>query len=121
VLGDFVKEGTIDPTKVVRTALQNAASVAGLLLTIEAMIAQKPEEKKATPPVAPPMDDLVSAASPVVPIAIAFLVARRVKHNDPPRRTLCGSSHPMRKDAEAKEVTKKQSIGERDLSLPRLL
>jgi chaperonin GroEL len=45
---DMVKAGIIDPTKVVRLALQNAASVAGLLVTTEAMIAEKPE-KKATP------------------------------------------------------------------------
>jgi len=43
---DLMKAGVIDPTKVVRTALQNAASVAGLLLTTEALIAEKPEEKK---------------------------------------------------------------------------
>jgi chaperonin GroEL len=43
--GDLVKAGVIDPTKVVRCALQNAASVAGLLLTTEAMIADKPEKK----------------------------------------------------------------------------
>jgi chaperonin GroEL len=43
---DLLKAGVIDPTKVVRTALQNAASVASLLLTTEAMIADKPEEKK---------------------------------------------------------------------------
>jgi chaperonin GroEL len=41
---DLLKAGVIDPTKVVRTALQNAASVASLLLTTEAMIADKPEE-----------------------------------------------------------------------------
>jgi len=47
---DLIKAGIIDPTKVVRTALQNAASVAGLLLTTEAMVAEKPkEEKPATP------------------------------------------------------------------------
>ena len=45
--GDLIKAGVIDPTKVVRTALQNAASVASLLLTTEAMIAEKPEKKKA--------------------------------------------------------------------------
>jgi len=44
---DLVKAGVIDPTKVVRTALQNAASVAALLLTTEAMVAEKPEKKKA--------------------------------------------------------------------------
>jgi chaperonin GroEL len=44
---DLVKAGVIDPTKVVRTALQNAASVSSLLLTTEAMIAEKPEKKKA--------------------------------------------------------------------------
>jgi chaperonin GroEL len=42
---DLVKAGVIDPTKVVRSALQNAASVAALLLTTEAMVADKPEEK----------------------------------------------------------------------------
>jgi len=44
---DLVKAGVIDPTKVVRTALQNAASVASLLLTTEAMVAEKPEAKEA--------------------------------------------------------------------------
>jgi len=44
---DLVKAGIIDPTKVVRTALQDAASVAGLLVTTEAMIAEKPEKKSA--------------------------------------------------------------------------
>jgi chaperonin GroEL len=42
---DLVKAGVIDPTKVVRSALQNAASVASLLLTTEAMISEKPQEK----------------------------------------------------------------------------
>jgi len=44
---DLVKDGIIDPTKVVRTALQDAASVAGLLITTEAMIAEIPEKKSA--------------------------------------------------------------------------
>ncbi len=44
---DLMKAGIIDPTKVVRTALQNSASVAGLLLTTEAMVAEKPKEEKA--------------------------------------------------------------------------
>jgi chaperonin GroEL len=48
---DMVKAGIIDPTKVVRLALQNAASVAGLLVTTEAMVAEKPEKK--TPPAMP--------------------------------------------------------------------
>ena len=42
----MIKAGIIDPTKVVRTALQNAASVASLMITTEALIAEKPEEKK---------------------------------------------------------------------------
>ncbi|MGC1412211.1 MAG: chaperonin GroEL [Acetobacteraceae bacterium] len=42
---DLVKAGIVDPTKVVRTALQDAASVAGLLVTTEAMVAEKPEKK----------------------------------------------------------------------------
>ena len=50
---DLMKAGIVDPTKVVRSALQNAASVAGLLLTTEAMIAEKPEEKKAAAPMPP--------------------------------------------------------------------
>ena len=47
---DLVKAGIIDPTKVVRTALQDAASVAGLLVTTEAMVAEKPEKKAPTMP-----------------------------------------------------------------------
>jgi chaperonin GroEL len=47
VYEDLIKAGVIDPTKVVRSALQNAASVSGLLLTTEAMIAEKPEKKAA--------------------------------------------------------------------------
>ena len=49
---DLVKAGVIDPTKVTRTALQNAASIAGLLLTTEAVVVEKKEEKPA--PSAPP-------------------------------------------------------------------
>jgi chaperonin GroEL len=45
--GDLLKAGIIDPTKVTRSALQNAASVAGLLLTTEVMVAEHPEEKPA--------------------------------------------------------------------------
>ncbi len=45
--GDLVKGGIVDPTKVVRTALESAVSVAGLLITTEAMIADKPEKKAA--------------------------------------------------------------------------
>jgi chaperonin GroEL len=46
---DLVKSGVIDPTKVVRSALQNAASIASLLLTTEAMVSEIPEEKKEAP------------------------------------------------------------------------
>ena len=46
---DLVAAGVIDPTKVARTALQNAASVAGLLLTTEALVCELPEEKKDAP------------------------------------------------------------------------
>jgi chaperonin GroEL len=51
---NLLAAGVIDPTKVVRFALQNAASVTGLMLTTEAMIADKPEKKA---PAAPPMGD----------------------------------------------------------------
>ena len=44
---DLIKAGVIDPTKVTRTALQNAASVASLLLTSDALVAEKPKEEKA--------------------------------------------------------------------------
>jgi chaperonin GroEL len=47
---DLSKAGVIDPTKVVRFALQNAASVASLLLTTEAMVAEKPKKKEPAPP-----------------------------------------------------------------------
>lgn len=50
---DMVKAGVIDPTKVTRFALQNAASVASLLMTTEAMVAEKPEKKGSMPPMPP--------------------------------------------------------------------
>ena len=53
---DLVKAGIIDPTKVTRFALQNAASVAGLLMTTEAMVAEKPEKKPPAAPQMPPED-----------------------------------------------------------------
>jgi chaperonin GroEL len=49
VYEDMVEAGVIDPTKVVRTALQNAASIAGLLLTTEAVVVEKPEPEAAPP------------------------------------------------------------------------
>ena len=51
--GDLVKQGVLDPTKVARSALQNAASVAGLMLTTECIITDKPEEKGAMPGMPP--------------------------------------------------------------------
>ena len=55
---DLVKAGIIDPTKVVRTALQDASSVAGLLVTTEAMVAEKPEKKSAPMPPGGGMGDM---------------------------------------------------------------
>ena len=52
---DMVKAGVIDPTKVVRSSLQNAASVAGLLITTEAMVADQPADPKDAGPAAPDM------------------------------------------------------------------
>ena len=46
---DLVKAGVIDPAKVARTALQNAASIAALMLTTEALVAEIPEKKSAPP------------------------------------------------------------------------
>ncbi|MGF6172132.1 chaperonin GroEL [Ensifer sp. 4252] len=54
--GDLFKMGVIDPAKVVRAALQDAASVAGLLVTTEAMIAEKPKDGAAQPPSGQGMD-----------------------------------------------------------------
>jgi len=45
--GDMMEQGVVDPTKVVRTALENAASIAGLFLTTEGIVAESPEEKEA--------------------------------------------------------------------------
>jgi chaperonin GroEL len=53
---DLLKAGVIDPVKVSRTALQNAASIAGLMLTTEAVISELPEKKKAAPAPGPDMD-----------------------------------------------------------------
>ena len=50
---DLVKAGIIDPTKVVRHALQDAASITGLLVTTEAMVTEKPEPKPAMPAMPP--------------------------------------------------------------------
>jgi chaperonin GroEL len=58
VYEDLIAAGVIDPTKVVRFALQNAASVAGLLLTTEAMVAEKPEKKKTPPMPGAGMEDM---------------------------------------------------------------
>jgi len=52
--GDMLEMGILDPTKVTRTALQNAASIAGLLITTEAMVSEIPEDK----PAGPPMPDM---------------------------------------------------------------
>jgi len=55
---DLMEAGIIDPTKVTRFALQNAVSVAGLLLTTEAMVAEKPEKKKPAAPGTPPPEEM---------------------------------------------------------------
>jgi chaperonin GroEL len=49
VIEDLVKSGIIDPAKVTRSALQNAASVAALLLTTDVLVVDKPEKKSAAP------------------------------------------------------------------------
>ncbi len=53
---DLVETGVVDPTKVTRTALQNAASIAGLILTTDATVAELPKEEKAATPAMPEMD-----------------------------------------------------------------
>ncbi len=54
--GDLVETGVVDPTKVTRTALQNAASIAGLILTTDATVAEAPKDEKPVPAAAPEMD-----------------------------------------------------------------
>jgi len=54
--GDLMEMGVVDPTKVVRTALQNAASVAGLILTTDAVVAELPKDEAKAPVSAPAMD-----------------------------------------------------------------
>jgi chaperonin GroEL len=56
--GSMVEMGILDPTKVSRSALQNAASVAGLLITTEAMVAEKPEKKEPAMPAGAGMGDM---------------------------------------------------------------
>ncbi len=56
--GNLVKQGVIDPAKVVRTALQDAASVAGLLITTEAMVAERPKKKAQPAPAGAGMGDM---------------------------------------------------------------
>ncbi len=55
---DMIKTGILDPAKVVRTALQNAASIASLLLTTEGLVAELPEEEKGPKYPAPPGGDM---------------------------------------------------------------
>jgi chaperonin GroEL len=56
--GDLVSMGILDPTKVSRSALQNAASVAGLMITTEAMVAEEPKEDTPMPPGGGGMGDM---------------------------------------------------------------
>jgi chaperonin GroEL len=58
VYEDMIKAGILDPTKVVRIALQNAASIAGLMLTTEGLVAELPEEDKAPKYPTPPGGDM---------------------------------------------------------------
>jgi len=51
--GDMIKKGIIDPTKVVRTSLQNASSIACMVLITESLVADIPEKKEATPAMPP--------------------------------------------------------------------
>jgi len=56
--GDMIEMGILDPTKVTRTALQNAASVAGLMITTEAMVAEKPKKEESSAPMGGGMGDM---------------------------------------------------------------
>jgi chaperonin GroEL len=54
--GDLLDMGVVDPTQVVRTALQNAASIAGLILTTDAMVVEMPKEERKAAPAMPEME-----------------------------------------------------------------
>jgi chaperonin GroEL len=54
--GDLLEAGVVDPTKVTRTALQNAASIAGLILTTDATVAEAPKDEKPVQSAAPEFD-----------------------------------------------------------------
>ncbi len=56
--GNMLEMGILDPTKVVRIALQNAASIAGLMITTEAMVSELPKDEKPAGPAAPGMGDM---------------------------------------------------------------
>jgi chaperonin GroEL len=62
-MGDLIKDGVIDPTKVVRTALENGSSVARVLLSTDCLITDEPKEEDETPPGGPggmeDMDDMM--------------------------------------------------------------
>jgi len=79
---DMVKEGIIDPTKVVRSALENAASVATLMLTSDALVADLPakDEKK---PAGGGYDDMYDCL-----VGLPFALAR-ARNGKPLRRTYC--------------------------------
>ncbi len=81
--GDLFKLGIIDPTKVVRTALQDGASVAGLLIATEAMVAEKPKKETAAPAIAAGRHGLLSSSR-----APAAANAKR----PPPERTPAGAN-----------------------------
>ncbi|WP_327363389.1 TCP-1/cpn60 chaperonin family protein, partial [Caballeronia arvi] len=54
--GDLVESGVVDPTKVTRTALQNAASIAGLILTTDATVAEAPKDDKTSKTLTPELE-----------------------------------------------------------------
>ena len=57
--GDMIEQGILDPTKVTRSALQNAASIAGLMITTEAMVSELPKDEKPAAPMPGGMDDMM--------------------------------------------------------------
>ena len=57
--GDMIAMGILDPTKVARAALQNAASIAGLMITTEAMVAELPDDRPAMPAGPPDMGGMM--------------------------------------------------------------
>ena len=97
--GDLIAQGVIDPVKVTRSAVQNAASIAGMLLTTETLIVEKPEEEKAGRATATATPrPLALAASPHYPRGLPALPATAGPRGPWPRVGRWADRSPLPED-----------------------